>query len=431
MDLREKNKRNVLIETNNCTSIDHTRTYEAARATAAAVGTLDVGVKLEPFFEYTDEEKALLVHSKELVDAVGPLPVFLIQIIALERLKIARSEAAQKAKPEKERVELKREELSILGTMRMDNPQPFSFTRKRPIAIPHVFLMSLAHKVHLHLHWWSDNILRGAASNPNSVPTTSINGSEDVIIDVGKMANLHGDEDASTALTWNQCSKNLLAALEKLSVAQDPENPQNTHASEYALHVQFFSKNKWFEDLFHVWYPLERELRLEVLDNTVFDERIWTRELLTTVTIYETFQTYAQGRHTASLARSTTAGCKRRAEGDGNPASAKQQRMGRGGLPVCLICTGPHAARDHPVASSSFTDGTVLFSKSHGRDIRTAAPFRGPQPQVLCVQYNLHHTCNTEHGAGRLHVCSLCGGPHAALSRHVSCTRVRDGNFLP
>ncbi|KAJ7900041.1 hypothetical protein B0H14DRAFT_2556285 [Mycena olivaceomarginata] len=147
-----------------------------------------------------------------------------------------------------------------------------------------------------------------------------IHGSEDVIIDVGKMANLHGDEDASTALTWNQCSKNLLAALEKLSVAQDPENPQNTHASEYALHVQFFSKNKWFEDLFHVWYPLERELRLEVLDNTVFDERIWTRELLTTVTMYETIQTYAQGRHTASLARSTTAGCKRRAEGGWKPS---------------------------------------------------------------------------------------------------------------
>ncbi|KAJ7792707.1 hypothetical protein B0H14DRAFT_3562596 [Mycena olivaceomarginata] len=73
MSLREKNADNCLVERANDASLRLTRAYAAA-GSPAGVGDLDVGARLQPFFSYSEQEKALLVASKDVVDASGPLP---------------------------------------------------------------------------------------------------------------------------------------------------------------------------------------------------------------------------------------------------------------------------------------------------------------------------------------------------------------------
>ncbi|KAJ6601359.1 hypothetical protein DFH09DRAFT_1355520 [Mycena vulgaris] len=77
-ELQERNVRNLRVERSKRASSALKRAYEAARATLTGAGNLDVGMPLESFFGYTDEEKDLMVSSKELFEAVGPLPIFLI-----------------------------------------------------------------------------------------------------------------------------------------------------------------------------------------------------------------------------------------------------------------------------------------------------------------------------------------------------------------
>ncbi|KAF7357876.1 hypothetical protein MVEN_00833800 [Mycena venus] len=255
MTLPEKNKRNVAIEAGNTKSIDYTRAYEAARATTAGVGALDVGAPLLPYFEYSDDEKAMLVRSSRLVDAVGPLPTYMVEYIVTEQIRVDAEETTEKARVEKERADKEKEKLKanmpIIGTMRKNNPRSISSALSAPVTIPAVFLMTMGHQIMLPLHWFSNNILRKANSNPHSVPMEWITAQQTTalvkpprvqVVDLTKMAKLHGGEEAWKAMTpsiWEECSKNLMAALQQLSVPQDPNNPEPTQATEYALHANF------------------------------------------------------------------------------------------------------------------------------------------------------------------------------------------------
>ncbi|KAJ7811347.1 hypothetical protein B0H14DRAFT_3479799 [Mycena olivaceomarginata] len=71
MELLEKNRRNVRTETHNANSVSATRGYEEA------------------------EEKRLLVGSKEVVEATGPLPIFMTSWVAAQRLVVATEEATE------------------------------------------------------------------------------------------------------------------------------------------------------------------------------------------------------------------------------------------------------------------------------------------------------------------------------------------------
>ncbi|KAJ7805077.1 hypothetical protein B0H14DRAFT_2611734 [Mycena olivaceomarginata] len=69
MSLREKNADKLPFERANETSSRLTRAYEAAAGSSAGVGDRDVGTRLRPSFSFLDEEKVLLVASKDVVDA--------------------------------------------------------------------------------------------------------------------------------------------------------------------------------------------------------------------------------------------------------------------------------------------------------------------------------------------------------------------------
>jgi hypothetical protein len=85
MSLCDKNADNCLVECANVTSLRLTRAYEAAAESPTGVGDLDVGARLQPFFSYSEEEMALFVASKDVVDASGPLPLYMTMWIAGQR----------------------------------------------------------------------------------------------------------------------------------------------------------------------------------------------------------------------------------------------------------------------------------------------------------------------------------------------------------
>ncbi|KAJ6451051.1 hypothetical protein C8R45DRAFT_1113776 [Mycena sanguinolenta] len=367
LSLASINRKNCVVEAGNDKSIEETIAYEAARATTAGVGSLDVGAPLQPLYTYSDEQKQQLLHSKELVDSTGPLPPSLVQWMATERLKTAQTAAAEKLRSEQERVDKEQERAKacapILGSMSMDNPVSFSSVTTEEVVIPPIFLMSLKHKIYPALHWWLSDTLRSAVESPHSIPTVHLRAEQTTslltppkifVIDTEKMTKFHGGPDSAlsklTPSKWLQCSKNLLAALKQLSVAYDPQNPVHTPYTEYAQHFQFFSKNRWFDEYFDVWYPLEYTMRRAVLVNTKYDVLTWTNELSGTIKAHLAAAACAlEQRSYSQEPPHRSSGGKRLSDGEGNEAAAKRLRKskadgaGKGGnrSPACLHLETP------------------------------------------------------------------------------------------
>lgn len=256
---KQKNAFNVSFEKANDTSVTATRTYEAAvKLSSSAAG----GAPLTTFFEYSDREKKLLVSSRDLCDAVGPLPGFLIEYIAEQRLIAAETEADEKAKREQERVDKELEKLKasrpVIGNLTFKNPHPIASALNGPVIIPDIFLVTLAHKIRLPLHCWTDNNLRNAVGNPHTIPkewiraeqTSALQTPEKVqVVDVTKLTKIMGAEEVGVTLTpgsWRQASQNLLEAFRKLCPASDPNNPTASHATEYATSCPLLRKPPGF-----------------------------------------------------------------------------------------------------------------------------------------------------------------------------------------
>jgi hypothetical protein len=97
MSLHEKNADNCLLECANDASLCLSRAYEAAAGSPAGVGNLDVSARLQPF-SYSEEEKALLVASKDIVDASGLLPLYMTMWIAGQHILAVKGEVEEKKK---------------------------------------------------------------------------------------------------------------------------------------------------------------------------------------------------------------------------------------------------------------------------------------------------------------------------------------------
>ncbi|KAJ7263685.1 hypothetical protein B0H12DRAFT_1069001 [Mycena haematopus] len=482
MNLKIKNTRNVAIETANNTSITHTLAYEAAVISGTSLANLDVGAPLVPFFEYTAEERALLSTSDKLCTATGPLPTFLIEYIAGQDLLKAQADLIEKAKRDKERDDKAKSIQPLAGSMHRKNPHAISAALSSPVSIPPIFIISLFHKIRIPLHWWTDSVLRDATENPQFVLKERMRAEQTAapvaadwiqVLDVKGMAKILGDDEDSNDLTpstWRQASLNLLKAYQELSPKPDANAVDTrTYATEFELHIRFFASIRYYDEMFEIWYPVERRLRAEIFNDANFDQAVWDSRVEIAYSSNEIIDarmssssrasSMAPPSRSSSLAplSSAKASGKRRAENDGNSAPPKSQRIKTGGreradsgasradagasrIPptgssplTCLCCTGPHGLSSHPADSSTYRDGAAFFTKPEGRKgLRTVNSFRGNDRKDICIIYNVGGKCDGEHnGKERLHVCSLCGGEHPALSLDAKCGRVRDGALLP
>ncbi|KAJ6468038.1 hypothetical protein DFH09DRAFT_1111722 [Mycena vulgaris] len=480
LDLEDKNIENVRIEKSNKISIAYTRGFATARA-AGAIGTSDVGAKLLPYFQYSDEEKALLVGSAQVVAATGPLPIYMTMWVAAEQLKASAAEATEKGKREKEReareVEKAKAFRPIKGTLLIENPHPISSTISGPAHIPAAYHTSLTNKIYFPLHWWSDKTLRHVTKFPHTLPTEPLTAGHMALLSAPANRIVHvkkallelGDEDVKllTPGVWRQSSLNMLDSFRHLCPAIDPTDPdpnrvKNTFASEYELHVKFFGSLDCFEDgdMLPVWYAVERRLRDAVLAGGLHDARLYESRVDNALSNYEQMRDHGLGFALAPLVTSLAAGAlKRPASTVPKGGVAKTPRLGRGGerpapatgagggapsggssaprdssgtsdrAPSCLICADAHSMSAHPAEKTQFQDRSPLFCSFRNNDLRTVRPFGGFPDRSVCITYNFGKNCTQTH-SDRLHICSLCGGNHFALSRDASCKRIRAGAFL-
>ncbi|KAJ6544899.1 hypothetical protein B0H10DRAFT_1970023 [Mycena sp. CBHHK59/15] len=233
----------------------------AAAASPTGVGNLNVGVALEPFLTYTGHEKALLIGSKEVVDATSPLPVFMVLWIA--------ADAADKAKREKDRAEKEAEKTKascpIFGTQLMQNLHPILAVVSGPVPIPDIF----------------------HTSTLVVLPTVCT-------VNMGKALKNLGDEDlhSLTLGLWRQASINQLVSFQHLCppiVPGDLSSLSHTHASDYEKHVLFFVNLDCFEDLqlLPVWYLVEHKLWYEIYKDGFFDARLYESHIEITISTYK------------------------------------------------------------------------------------------------------------------------------------------------
>ncbi|KAJ7845641.1 hypothetical protein B0H14DRAFT_3454910 [Mycena olivaceomarginata] len=162
---------NRTVEANNTISIQLTLAFKTARATAAGVGALDVGAPLQPLYAYSDLLNKIYLHSKELTDSTGPLPSSLVQCLAMQRMKDAEDEVAEKTRREQEKAKAS---APVLGTLVMSKPVSFSSITDDDVEIPAVCLASLGQKIYLPMQWWNSSILRAANESLHSLPTTPV-----------------------------------------------------------------------------------------------------------------------------------------------------------------------------------------------------------------------------------------------------------------
>ncbi|KAF8186055.1 hypothetical protein K438DRAFT_1038295 [Mycena galopus ATCC 62051] len=269
MGLQERNTHNCTVETFNRASIATTRKYENDLKTGPTPdATRDVGPPLRPFFKYTQEEIDLMVASDDYCNkVVAPVP---LGFIMRERIRIA-----------KEKEEAKEKGPELLGSMVMTNVVQSDLLTRAPVSIPAEFLAAIKNKMHLPILWFTDARLRHATQFPTSMPLKKdTGGSGKWILNCEKLIQEWGSDETSTGVTplqWLNTFENYIAALKQLSAKPDANNPFS-YAIEMEKHRSYFANRPDFEPDFHIWYPIERELRNKILDNTAFDAFYWHSE---------------------------------------------------------------------------------------------------------------------------------------------------------
>ncbi|KAJ7176702.1 hypothetical protein C8R46DRAFT_1245622 [Mycena filopes] len=438
-DLEEINAENVAREKKNKASVKLTRAYSAAKAASTLAAGQDVGEPLLAFYEYTQEDRRLMVADRDVCAAVGPLPQFMILWIGTQRMNAQTARESDKDKREAERAALAAEKTKavrpIFGTLTLQNPHAMSSYDATGIVIPSIYHLSLHHKIYFPFHWWADKYIKHATDNPHMIPTRSITAEQASalvapqqvsVVDVAKLAETFGAEELKvlTPGLWRQAAKNMLDSFTLLCPAVVPGDPllAHTHASEFAQHVVHFSRLPQFEDteMLPVWYEVERELRNEIFRGGLYERSYHDTRINVAIATYR--QANPETPTFTTIGLPVVNALKRASPDDGSAGSSKQARTGNG-----------RGGRERSSTPAS-REGSVARERAPlavEKDLRTAQSFRGNTPKGICISFNVGKKCSGDHGDARLHVCSLCGGEHAALTRDPGCARVHAGGFRP
>ncbi|KAJ7359316.1 hypothetical protein DFH08DRAFT_1037833 [Mycena albidolilacea] len=418
MELLEKNRRNVRTETHNANSISVTHDYKEAVTNTESTNTLNVGLKLKAYYAYTEEEKQLLVGSKEVVEATGPLPVFMTSWVAAQCL-VVTTEVMERRRCDTDRTKAPH---SIRGTLQMGTLHTVAPTSEVTITILDIWWHSLFYKIYFPLYWWVNKVIQQYHDHLHLIPKCNItleNGTKVQVINFLRAEEMLGDEDSTFNLLtpglWRQALCNLLVAYDICCtpMAEGDSEYQANYNMEYKAHTHFFARLKCIEDLkmFPVWYLVENKLRNKIYNSSSFALTTWENRWMIALAAWKQANTptHFTPSCSASPFNSSSSGppnrnSKRTSPDDRNPAAVKRcecsstPTSGEGQsfqkLPACITCCRLHSVFDHSPAVIMFIDSQPIFS-------------------VI--------KCNSEHGDEWLHVCSLCGGDHGALTWSSTC----------
>jgi hypothetical protein len=415
-NLRTRNKENIIIEEFNEESIVATLNCQCDR-----INHPDVGEMLKPLWPYTNEELTELALDDEFRKDVGPLPLFIRGHI--QGIKEGKKSSLVD---------------NISGSMILSNPITRVPGQQLPVDFPLVFLQTLKNTP-IPLTWFSNDRIRQAMHDYNSIHTKQIrpeptqsnpNPEKVTILDLQKMSQTWGLDDhpdCMSPLEFQQFSKNFLAALGLLCPPSVPST--QTYAAEMEKHFKFFLGLEEFEKYFTVWYSFERKSRHEILKGILFDinhydnnvrslMHAWNARLAVDVPLITSTkrQNFNSDSRLAKAARTSNS----------SPSSFRTRRS-----PSCVVCASAHTVFEHPSSQTSFQDGKPHYAIFKDGTLFISRPKDGKEKKI-CLAFNLPAGCDNsspEHTNDRCHVCSLCGGPHAALSRNTKCSRVSEGKL--
>ncbi|KAJ7796363.1 hypothetical protein B0H14DRAFT_2620047 [Mycena olivaceomarginata] len=205
MSLHKKNMDNWLWNvptTRACVSLEHTRRLPDP---------------LLRFFSYSEEEKVLLVASKDVVDAFGLLLLYMTMWIAGQHVLATNGKAEEKKKHNKLKVNPAGQALK--GAVPAGPTHHILSLLTSEVELLRAFLGYLVQKMPIPLHWWTNGNLTKANNNPHWLPwrELTIEGKKILIIETGKVEGILGDaEDKFKNLTlgkWCKASINFTCTL--------------------------------------------------------------------------------------------------------------------------------------------------------------------------------------------------------------------------
>lgn len=424
IDFLLRNELNLDIEKENLASRRQTQKCRADRA-----NNPDVGPAIKPLYAYSEDEVSLIYHNKSA--DWSKLPHCLSNIL---------SDVANHVQLQKTADAAKNNKTGVLELVRAKN-EPFHSAFQEVTDTPATLRTTLASRIQVPLAWFADDRLEMLEMNDPSVKTTNhtplsgdgVKLDKRTVLDVQHMITKGGwpSDDDTVRLTGD---------------GVDEVGPE----TQLPLHHKFFGKLKNMEGCKHLWIPLEREMRLNILKGRPYNEADYLSRwngirgngdspVSTAVkrgmhTIPDSPQKTPRFGYQDAFAsrggvRLDDYGANRGRQGD----RFRGGRDDRSSSATCVSCGGSHDLRDHPPTSSSFRDGTPLFSKYQVDNATRRVSFvRALNPSAnICISYNIHKPCTLPSGHdGREHACSLCGGSHPALARSNDCKRVQDGRIV-
>jgi hypothetical protein len=149
-----------------------------ATGSSAGAGDLDVGTCLQPFFSYSEEEKAQLV--------TWPLPPYMMMWIAGQHILVAKGKAEEKKKHDELKANPAGQRLK--GAMPVGPTHCISLLVMSDIELPKVFLGCLVQKMPIPLRWWTNSNLMKVINNLHWLlwRELTIKGKKIMIIETGK-----------------------------------------------------------------------------------------------------------------------------------------------------------------------------------------------------------------------------------------------------
>ncbi|KAJ7669626.1 hypothetical protein B0H14DRAFT_3692258 [Mycena olivaceomarginata] len=269
MDVKARNKRNIVIDTFNNTSIDTTRAYMEAALQGTLAAGQDVGPKLKAYFRYTEDELETLVVDTDYFALVSPVPPHVALAVFEERR--TRKKLAEEKKADDEKAKSK----GLMKSLVMVNPIQLSAASRPAPSVPEILLVPLRYGTPLPIWWFTNARLRFATESADQMPTkhqhpTSKDNSAAKVsfVDITKLTK-----------EWGRRRHDRIQ-LASLSADANDLNP-HTYGGELEKHFNFFKNVDDAEELFEVWYGTEKELRNKIITaSATFELNFWHSKFL-------------------------------------------------------------------------------------------------------------------------------------------------------
>ncbi|CAK5269918.1 unnamed protein product [Mycena citricolor] len=227
--------------------------YHAACSNSLVLGQ-DVGARLWAFYAYTTNELDNFVESPNICAIMGPLPTYLQVYIKKARVE----EAGKRARDLERASKDKEKSLPPLAGCLQRSTAAFSVTTRASQEIPHLFLCSMAKKIPIPLHCFTDKFLKKINGAPRAINTKQVRsicceGEKVTVVDDKKLEEKEGGDALHERLSlykWSQAMQNLVKALAFLCSPNStslPEQDSTTYATEMAKHLAFIKNLQQFE----------------------------------------------------------------------------------------------------------------------------------------------------------------------------------------